>query len=112
MLNKNDIRNLERKYGFSPQKKLGQSFLTDANIKDKLLKFADIGKSDILIEIGSGLGQLTFDLSKAAKKVIAIEFDRKLFSILTDFAKDFTNIVLVHDDFLKFNLKDFIPKNK
>lgn len=112
MLTKNDIKNLEKKYGFSPQKKLGQNFLVDANIKDKLLESAGFGKDNIIVEIGPGLGQLTFDLGKIAKKVIAIEFDKKLFSVLSDFAKESTNIVLVHEDFLKFNLKEFIPKNR
>lgn len=112
MLTKSDIKALERKYGFFLQKRFGQNFLIDVNIRDKLLSHADVSKEDILFEIGSGLGQLTFTLSKIAKKVIAIEFDKKLFSILSDFAKDFTNIVLVHEDFLKFNLKEFVPKNK
>lgn len=112
MLTKSDIKALERKYGFSPQKRLGQSFLIDVNIRNKLLNHADVTGKDTLLEIGSGLGQLTFELAKIAKKVIAIEFDKKLFSVLSDFAKDFSNIVLVHDDFLKFNLKEFTPKSK
>ena len=112
MLTKNDIKALEQKYGFVPKKRLGQNFLIDANIRDKLLKCAEVEKDDILLEIGSGLGQLTFELSKNAKKIIAIEFDRKLFSILSDFAKDFSNIALIHGDFLAFNLKDFIPKDR
>jgi len=112
MLSKNDIKSLEKKYKFSPLKKLGQNFLIDANIKNKLLESSHVGSGDITLEIGSGLGQLTFDLSKLAKKVIAIEFDKKLFSILSDFAKDFTNVVLVCEDFMKFSLKEFIPKNK
>ena len=112
MLSKNDIKNLEKKYKFAPLKKLGQNFLIDTNIKNKLIGSSNVGKCDILLEIGSGLGQLTFDLSKLAKKVIAIEFDKKLFSILSDFAKDSTNVILVHEDFMKFNLKEFIPKDK
>ena len=112
MLTKSDIRNLEKRYRFFPQRKLGQNFLIDANVKNKLLKFTGTNQGDVVIEIGSGLGQLTFDLSKNAKKVIAIEFDKKLFSILSDFAKDSTNVVLVHEDFLKFNLREFTPKNR
>ncbi len=112
MLTKSDIKAFEKKYGFSPQRKLGQNFLIDVNIRNKLLNHADVRKDAILLEIGPGLGQLTFEFSKIAKKVIAIEFDKKLFSILADLAKDYTNIVLVHDDFLKFNLKEFTPRNK
>lgn len=112
MLTKGDIKALEKKYRFSPQKKLGQNFLIDANIRNKLLSYANLSKEDILLEIGPGLGQLTFECSKIAKKVIAVEFDKKLFLILSDFAKDFTNIVLVHADFLRFNFNEFIPKDK
>ncbi|MEA3305309.1 MAG: 16S rRNA (adenine(1518)-N(6)/adenine(1519)-N(6))-dimethyltransferase RsmA [Candidatus Omnitrophota bacterium] len=112
MLSKSEIKNLEKKFGFIPHKKLGQNFLIDANIKNKLLDFANVKKSDVVLEIGSGLGQLTFDLSKMAKKVIAVEFDRKLFSVFSEFTKDFANIVPVHDDFLKFNLGEFVPKGR
>lgn len=112
MLTKNDIRALEKKYVFSPQKKLGQNFLIDPNIRDKILRYANVCENDVLLEIGSGLGQLTFELSRIVKKLIAVEFDKKLFSILSDLAKGFTNIVLVHDDFLKFNFKDFISRNQ
>lgn len=112
MLTKRDINALGKRYGFVPQKRLGQNFLIDENIKNKLLKYADINKDDVLIEIGSGLGQLTFSLAGLAKRVVAVEFDKKLFSILSDLAKDFTNVVLVRDDFLKFNLREVLPHNK
>jgi 16S rRNA (adenine1518-N6/adenine1519-N6)-dimethyltransferase len=112
MLAKSEIKRLEKKYGFSPQRKLGQNFLIDSNIRNKLLNHIDVTKEDIVLEIGSGLGQLTFELAKITKKVIAIEFDKKLFSILSRFAEGFSNVVLVHEDFLKFNLRKFIPKNK
>jgi 16S rRNA (adenine1518-N6/adenine1519-N6)-dimethyltransferase len=112
MLTKNDIKFLEKKYKFFPQKKLGQNFLIDINIKNKLLRHIEVCIDVILVEIGSGLGQLTFDLAKIAKKVIAIELDKKLFSILSDLAKDFTNVVLVHEDFLKVNLREFFYKSK
>lgn len=112
MLTKKDIKAFGKRDGFVPQKRLGQNFLIDENIKAKLLKCADVGRDDVLIEIGSGLGQLTFELAGLAKKVIAIEFDKKLFSILSGIAKDFTNVVLVRDDFLKFNLREVLPHNK
>lgn len=112
MLTKKEIKALEKKYGFFPQKKLGQNFLVDANIRDKIIGCAELGREDTLLEIGSGLGQLTFELSKIAKKIIAVEYDRKLFSILSDLSKGFPNIILIHEDFLKFNLKEFAPKNR
>lgn len=112
MLTKNDIKALEEKYGFSPLKKLGQNFLIDDNIRRKLLEYSGIETDDIVLEIGPGLGQLTFDLSKAAKKIIAVEFDKKLFSILSGLAKGAANIILVHGDFLKLDLEKILPKYK
>ena len=62
MVTKKEIRRLEKEFLFSPLKRLGQNFLIDANIKDRILSLASIGKDDVVIEIGSGLGQLTLDL--------------------------------------------------
>ena len=57
-------------------------------------------------------GSAAFDFARIAKKVIAIEYDKKLFSILSDFAGDYSNIVLVQEDFLKFDLKGVITSKK
>jgi len=112
MLTKNEIKSIEKKYGFFPQKKLGQSFLVDANIKDKIIAAACLGKDDTVIEIGSGLGQLTFELAKAVKRVVAVEFDKKIFSALAEFTKDNARVVLVREDFLKLDIRRFAPRNK
>ena len=112
MLSKNEIKALEKKFGFRPQKRLGQNFLIDGNIKNKLLESAGLKKDDIILEIGPGLGQLTFDMAARADKVIAIEFDKKLFSILNDFVKERKNVKLIHQDFLKSDLSEFLPDGK
>jgi len=112
MLSKSEIKSLEEKFGFRPQKRLGQNFLTDGNIKNKLLEAAELKNDDAVLEIGPGLGQLTFDISARVKEVIAVEFDKKLFLILSDFAKDFKNIRLIHEDFLKSDLRSIAPGNK
>ena len=91
---------------------MGQNFLIDANIKNKIIASANLNKDDIVLEIGCGLGQLSIDLSKSVKKVIAVEFDRKIFSILSDLIKDYQNIVLIHEDFLKLDLKQFMPDGR
>jgi len=112
MLSKKDIKILEKRHGFSPQKRMGQNFLIDGNIKNKIIEAAHVGREDTLLEIGSGLGQMTFDFSARAKKVIAIEYDKKLFSVLSGLAREHSNIILVHEDFLKFDIKEILPKNK
>ena len=65
MLSKNEIKILEKEYGFRPQKKLGQNFLIDSNIKRKIVSAAALKGSDTVLEIGPGLGELTFDLAAA-----------------------------------------------
>lgn len=112
MLSKSEIKSLEKKFGFRPQKRLGQNFLIDGNIKNKLLESAGLKKGDVVLEIGPGLGQLTFDMAARVKEVIAVEFDKKLFSILNDLSKDFKNVKLLHQDFLKINIPQLIPADK
>ena len=112
MLSKSKIKILEEEYGFRPQKRLGQNFLIDANIKKKILSTAEIKKSDTVLEIGPGLGELTFDLAEAAFDVIAVEFDKKLSAILSELAGDFKNIKVVHKDFLDYDLQEAAPPAK
>ncbi len=111
MLSRKEIRALEKEHGFSPQKRLGQNFLIDGNIKNKIVEAAGVGRDDTLLEIGSGLGQLTFDFASLAKKIIAVEFDKKLYSILSGLTHGRSNIILVHEDFLKLDIKGFLPKD-
>ncbi len=112
MLSKSEIKSLEKKFGFRPQKRLGQNFLVDGNIKNKLFEAAGLKKDDTVLEIGPGLGQLTFDISSMVKDVIAVEFDKKIFSILRDMAKGRDNIRLLHQDFLKTDLRSIIPGSR
>lgn len=62
--------------GLSPKKSLGQNFLHDANIINKMITAGGVSKTDVVLEIGPGLGTITELLAKNAKKVIAIETDK------------------------------------
>ncbi|MBU4376067.1 MAG: ribosomal RNA small subunit methyltransferase A [Candidatus Omnitrophica bacterium] len=109
MLSKSEIKSLEKKFGFRPQKRLGQNFLIDTNIQKKILEAANLKKNDTVLEVGPGLGELTFDMSRSVKEVVAVEFDKKLFSILDALAGDFKNISIVHEDFLKYDIAGLSP---
>ena len=89
-------------------KKFGQNFLIDKNILDKIVKEADLKKTDIVLEIGPGLGTLTLELVKKAKKVIAVEIDKKLVEILKSNLAEFDNIEIIVGDIL--NTKYLIIK--
>ena len=73
-----------KKYGITANKKLGQNFLIDDNVIQGIVKSAQIDSTDLVIEIGPGLGTLTASLLEKAGKVIAIELDQKMLKILND----------------------------
>ena len=75
---------LMKKYGIKANKSLGQNFLIDDEIIEGIVKSAGISKSDMVIEIGPGLGTLTSRLLEEAGKVIAIELDERMITILQD----------------------------
>ncbi|MDD5638599.1 MAG: 16S rRNA (adenine(1518)-N(6)/adenine(1519)-N(6))-dimethyltransferase RsmA [Candidatus Pacebacteria bacterium] len=101
LYSKKNIINLFKKYNIRPQKELGQNFLIDKNIIKKIIKNSNISKNDIVLEIGPGLGTLTIELSKKAKKVIAIEKDKTIIKILKETTKGFKNIKIINQDILK-----------
>lgn len=96
-------------YRFRPSKKLGQNFLVDANILNKILEAADPRPEDVVLEIGSGIGTVTEALVPRVRLVLAVEYDRRLFSILKDTLKEFSNVQLANADALKVDLRKILP---
>jgi 16S rRNA (adenine1518-N6/adenine1519-N6)-dimethyltransferase len=92
-------------HGLIPKKRLGQHFLIDQNILNKVIRTAQIGKEDIVLEVGPGLGEMTRALAREAKRVLAIEIDPKLVEILKKKLGDYSNINVIEGDVLTF---DFI----
>jgi 16S rRNA (adenine1518-N6/adenine1519-N6)-dimethyltransferase len=104
------IRNDLREYGLFPKKRLGQHFLVDPNILNKVIETAQVGKEDVVLEVGSGLGEMTLALAHRVKKVIAVEIDPKLVAILNEKVKDYPNVEVVKSDILKVDLTHFFKK--
>ena len=82
MLKLSEIRPILRRHNIHPSKRLGQNFLIDQNIKNKIIGSIQLNKEDAVLEIGPGLGALTEDLCARAKKVTAIEKDTRLYNFL------------------------------
>jgi 16S rRNA (adenine1518-N6/adenine1519-N6)-dimethyltransferase len=68
-------KNILNRYGITLNKNLGQNYLIDRNKRDQIINFANLTKEDVVLEIGTGIGTLTIELAKKARKVIAIEQD-------------------------------------
>ncbi|MGL4589199.1 MAG: 16S rRNA (adenine(1518)-N(6)/adenine(1519)-N(6))-dimethyltransferase RsmA [Mycoplasmatales bacterium] len=83
------------------KKSLGQNFLVDQNVVQKIVRTATIDQETTVIEIGPGIGAMTEFLLAEAKEVIAVEIDKNLIPILTEKLSSFANFKLVHEDFLK-----------
>lgn len=88
----------------SPKKSLGQNFLTNTAIVDKLIKAADISTNDTVIEIGPGKGVITKELAKIADRVYGIDLDTNLIVIAKENTQSFENIDFIHHDILTFDL--------
>jgi len=99
------IRNELREYGFFPKKRLGQHFLVDRNILNKVIRTAEVGKEDVVMEVGPGFGEMTLALARLVKQVIAVEIDPKLVEVLKKRLADCPNVEVVKSDILKVDFK-------
>ncbi len=94
---------------FIPKKQLGQNFLIDPNITEKILASCSFAPSDIVLEIGPGLGVLTRRIASQVQELIAIETDRRLCEQLRQ-AIQSQNVKIIHADFLKYNFAQLPPQ--
>ena len=97
-----------KKYGINANKNLGQNFLINDEVIEKIIDSSDIKKDDLVIEIGPGLGTLTSRLLEKAGRVIAIELDKRMISILNERFALYNNFELINDDVLKVDLNKLI----
>ncbi|MDR1953130.1 MAG: 16S rRNA (adenine(1518)-N(6)/adenine(1519)-N(6))-dimethyltransferase RsmA [Clostridiales Family XIII bacterium] len=97
-------RSLLDKYDFKLSKNFGQNLLTDRNIAEKIIAAAELREDDTVVEIGSGLGAMTVELSRQAGRVIAVEIDKKIIPILTEVLTGADNVEIVNEDFMKFDM--------
>jgi 16S rRNA (adenine1518-N6/adenine1519-N6)-dimethyltransferase len=75
-----------------------------------VVRTAQVGKEDVVLEVGPGLGEMTLALARLAKHVIAVEIDPKLVAILNKKVKDYPNVEVVRSDILRIDFKHFFKK--
>lgn len=103
-----DIHSLLRRYNLDPYKGLGQNFLVDNSALAKIVESAEITKEDTVLEIGAGLGSLTRLLAQQAKRVVAVEIDRKLIPPLTEVMSRSENCEIIEGDILELDPAEII----
>ena len=97
------VRKFLNRTGIRPRKRLGQNFLIDPSILEKVVAASEITDADFALEIGAGLGFLTSALASNAKQVVAIELDNALHQELRCKFSDCPMVTLIHGDVLKLN---------
>lgn len=104
------IKALLARHGFHFSKALGQNFIVNPSVCPRMADESGIDSESGVIEIGAGIGVLTAELAKRAKKVVCIELDSKLLPILDETLADFDNIEIINADVLKTDLAALIEK--
>jgi len=107
LVSKSFVKNLLKRKGIHPSKKFGQNFLISRSVLEKILKGACLKKTDIVLEVGPGIGTLTKEVAKKVKRVIAVEKDLKMIEILKQTLKDFKNVEIIAGDILKTDPKTY-----
>ncbi len=108
LTNPEKIKKILKKYNLAPNKFMGQNFLVDKSILEKIVGAAQVAKWDNILEIGPGLGTLTNALLEKCANVIAIEKDKDLILVLEDNLKGYKNVAIINDDFLKLDFERLV----
>ncbi len=104
------ISDLLRQLGLRPKQKLGQHFLVDPVILDRIVEVAELTPDDLVLEIGAGTGELTKRLAQKAGHVIAVELDQQMIPILEETLSGYHNLTLIQGDILTFDPAELVSE--
>lgn len=106
----NKVRQELEKNSFYFKKKFGQNFIVDENTINSIINKSGINKDTMVIEIGPGAGALTYKLAQSSNNVLCYEIDETLKPILAENLKEYENVEIIYQDFLKSNVNEVIKK--
>ena len=106
----NTIKSLLGRHGFTFSKSMGQNFLIDPTVCPRMAESCGIDRDSAVIEIGTGVGVLTQELSVRAAKVAGVELDGRLLPVLAETLKDCRNVEIINQDVLKTDLHALIAE--
>lgn len=98
------IQDVLRRHGFTFSKSLGQNFLVNPSVCPRMAEMCGADEETGVLEIGTGIGVLTAELAKRAKKVVCVELDTRLLPVLDETLSDFDNVEIINDDIMKIDL--------
>lgn len=104
------IRAVLEKNGFHFSKALGQNFLINPSVCPRMAALSGAADCAGAVEVGPGIGVLTWELSKVAKKVVSIELDKRLLPVLDETLADCDNVKILNADVMKLDLRRMIEE--
>lgn len=104
------VKKILSQNGFHFSKALGQNFIINPTVCPRMAEMCGVDGESGVIEVGPGIGVLTAELAKRAKKVVSVELDKRLLPILSETLADFDNVKIINDDILKIDLKKLIAE--
>ena len=104
------VKKILSQNGFHFSKALGQNFIINPTVCPRMAEMCGVDGESGVIEVGPGIGVLTAELAKRAKKVVSVELDKRLLPILGETLADFDNVKIINDDILKIDLKKLIAE--
>lgn len=99
------IQDVLRRHGFTFSKSLGQNFLVNPSVCPRMAEMCGADEETGVLEIGTGIGVLTAELAKRAKKVVCVELDTRLLPVLDETLSEFDNVEIINDDIMKIDLE-------
>ncbi|MGF7185230.1 16S rRNA (adenine1518-N6/adenine1519-N6)-dimethyltransferase [Desulfitispora alkaliphila] len=96
------------KYKLKMSKSLGQNFLIDDNVRQKIVDAGELSPEKVVVEIGPGIGVLTQAIAEQVEKVIAVELDKRLVPVLAETLGEYSNVEVINNDVLKVNLEELV----
>ncbi len=104
------VRTILNELELRPSKALGQNFLVDGNVLEILMRHADVGEQDVVLEVGPGLGTVTHELVERCKRLVAVEKDRRLFSRLRQEYRYRDSVEIINADIMRLFLDELFAK--
>ncbi len=109
---KNNTSEIIKKHGLKLTKALGQNFLTDFSVVQRIVDASEMDKDTLAIEIGPGVGSMTRELAERSAGVAAVEIDKRLIPALSENLSDYSNVSIINEDIMKADIDAIIKKYK
>jgi 16S rRNA (adenine1518-N6/adenine1519-N6)-dimethyltransferase len=103
------LTKLLRRHRIDLKHSLGQNFIVDAGVRDRIADAAELGPGDEVLEVGAGAGALTLALAQRSRRLVAVELDRRLIPVLQEVVGGLTNVEVIESDILKLDQSKSFP---